>query len=430
MITTKENIIQYFQKGIKNKDNLKIGVEHEKFIFNKSRKRVDYQTICKIFDLLKNFGWRPIYEGNNIIALKKNNCQITLEPGNQIELSGARLNNIHDVCKEAHDYTFELKQINSELNLKIISLGFDPISKLKEIPDNPKKRYEIMTKEMPKKGKLSLDMMYRTCGTQINLDYYSEEDFTKKFKLCSYLVPLSTALFANSPIVEKKNSNYYSYRSKVWQETARGGLPIEFLENMDFEKYAKFIMSFPILFIQKKNNYLDVNSKNFEDFMNGRLDEINNELPDENDLSNHLSTIFTENRLKQYIEIRSIDTCDWDCLCNAPAFYAGLLYGNLDESLEIISRWNKKNLLNAYIDAPKKGLRTELEGKDIGEWSKIFLDLSKKGLEKRNQLNKSQKNETIYLNYLNQILNSNQTNAELMLSKFKEDKDLNYLYEN
>ena len=430
MITTKENIIQYFQKGIKNKDNLKIGVEHEKFIFNKSRKRVDYQTICKIFDLLKNFGWRPIYEGNNIIALKKNNCQITLEPGNQIELSGARLNNIHDVCKEAHDYTFELKQINSELNLKIISLGFDPISKLKEIPDNPKKRYEIMTKEMPKKGKLSLDMMYRTCGTQINLDYYSEEDFTKKFKLCSYLVPLSTALFANSPIVEKKNSNYYSYRSKVWQETARGGLPIEFLENMDFEKYAKFIMSFPILFIQKKNNYLAVNSKNFEDFMNGRLDEINNELPDENDLSNHLSTIFTENRLKQYIEIRSIDTCDWDCLCNAPAFYAGLLYGNLDESLEIISRWNKKNLLNAYIDAPKKGLRTELEGKNIGEWSKIFLNLSKKGLEKRNQLNKSKKNETIYLNYLNQILNSNQTNAELMLSKFNEDKDLNYLYEN
>ena len=430
MITTKENIIQYFQKGIKNKDNLKIGVEHEKFIFNKSRKRVDYQTICKIFDLLKNFGWRPIYEGNNIIALKKNNCQITLEPGNQIELSGARLNNIHDVCKEAHDYTFELKQISSELNLKIISLGFDPISKLKEISDNPKKRYEIMTKEMPKKGKLSLDMMYRTCGTQINLDYYSEEDFTKKFKLCSYLVPLSTALFANSPIVEKKNSNYYSYRSKVWQETARGGLPIEFLENMDFEKYAKFIMSFPILFIQKKNNYLDVNSKNFEDFMNGRLDEINNELPDENDLSNHLSTIFTENRLKQYIEIRSIDTCDWDCLCNAPAFYAGLLYGNLDESLEIISRWNKKNLLNAYIDAPKKGLRTELEGKNIGEWSKMFLNLSKKGLEKRNQLNKSKKNETIYLNYLNQILNSNQTNAELMLSKFKEDKDLNYLYEN
>ena len=430
MITTKENIIQYFQKGIKNKDNLKIGVEHEKFIFNKSRKRVDYQTICKIFDLLKNFGWCPIYEGNNIIALKKNDCQITLEPGNQIELSGARLNNIHDVCKEAHDYTLELKQINSELNLKIISLGFDPISKLKEIPDNPKKRYEIMTKEMPKKGKLSLDMMYRTCGTQINLDYYSEEDFTKKFKLCSYLVPLSTALFANSPIVEKKNSNYYSYRSKVWQETARGGLPIEFLENMDFEKYAKFIMSFPILFIQKKNNYLDVNSKNFEDFMNGRLDEINNELPDENDLSNHLSTIFTENRLKQYIEIRSIDTCDWDCLCNAPAFYAGLLYGYLDESLEIISKWSKKNLLSAYIDAPKKGLRTELEGKNIGEWSKIFLNLSKKGLEKRNQLNKSKKNETIYLNYLNQILNSNQTNAELMLSKFKEDKDLNYLYEN
>jgi glutamate--cysteine ligase len=287
-----------------------------------------------------------------------------------------------------------------------------------------------MTKEMPKKGKLSLDMMYRTCGTQINLDYYSEEDFIKKFKLCSYLVPLSIALFANSPIVEKKNSNFYSYRSKVWQKTARGGLPIEFLDNMDFEQYAKFVMKFPILFIQKKNNYIEVDSKNFEDFMNGRLDEINNELPNETDLSIHLSTIFTENRLKQYIEIRSIDTCDWDCLCNAPAFYVGLLYSNLDESLDIISKWKKKDLLNAYADAPKKGLRTELGKKNIGEWSKIFLNLSKKGLEKRNQLNKSQKNETIYLNYLNQILNSNQTNAELMLNKFRQDKDLNYLYEN
>jgi glutamate--cysteine ligase len=189
-------------------------------------------------------------------------------------------------------------------------------------------------------------------------------------------------------------------------------------------------MKVPILFAQRKNNYIEVNGKNFEDFMNGRLDEINNELPDENDLSNHLGTIFTENRLKQYIEIRSIDTCDWDCLCNAPAFFVGLLYGNLEESLEIVSRWNKKNLLNAYIEAPKKGLRTELEGKNIYEWNKIFFRLAKKGLEKRNQLNKSKKNETIYLNYINQILNSNKTNAELMLSKFRDDKDLNYLYEN
>jgi len=169
------------------------------------------------------------------------------------------------------------------------------------------------------------------------------------------------------------------------------------------------------------------------DINNDLIEKIKSEipeLPDENDLSIHLSTIFTENRLKQYIEIRSIDTCDWDCLCNAPAFYVGLLYSNLDESLEIISKWGKKDLLNAYADAPKRGLRTELGGKNIGEWSKIFLNLSNKGLEKRNQLNKSKKNETIYLNYLNQILNSNQTNADVMLSKFKKDKDLNYLYEN
>ena len=186
MITTKENIIQYFKRGIKNKNDIKIGVEHEKFIFNKLRKRADYQTINKIFDLFKNSAWHPIFEGNDIIALKKNDQQITLEPGNQIELSGAKLNNIHEICKEAHDYIFELKQISSKLNLRIISLGFDPISKLNEIPGNPKKRYEIMTKKMPRNGRLSLDMMYRTCGTQVNLDYCSEEDFTKKFKLSCY----------------------------------------------------------------------------------------------------------------------------------------------------------------------------------------------------------------------------------------------------
>ena len=199
MITTKKDLIEYFETGIKNTHQFKIGVEHEKFIFDLDKnKRIDYKKILEMFEKLYEFGWKPILEGKNIIALEKNGKNITLEPGNQIELSGGKLNNIHEACSESQDYLFELKQVLKKLNLKIVSAGFDPISKLSEVPNNPKKRYSVMTKDMPEGGPLSLDMMYRTCGTQLNLDYSSENDFKKKFKVINSIVPISIALFANS----------------------------------------------------------------------------------------------------------------------------------------------------------------------------------------------------------------------------------------
>ena len=231
MIDTKEQIIEYFKSGIKDKKNFKIGIEHEKFLFdNNSNKRIDYLKIKEMFSALLEFGWNPILEKNNVIALNKGGKNITLEPGNQIELSGEKLNHIHEACAESQDYLFELKQVTKKLNLSIVSAGFDPISKLNEIPNNPKQRYKLMTKDMPLGGELSLDMMYRTCGTQLNIDYESEKDFVKKFKVVNSIVPISIALFANSSIVEKKKSNYLSYRSKVWQNTSRGGLPKIFFE--------------------------------------------------------------------------------------------------------------------------------------------------------------------------------------------------------
>mgnify|MGYP002525163456 FL=1 len=304
MITKKEHIIKYFESGIKHSNHFKIGIEHEKFIFNiKTNRRIDYPTILKMFEELYEFGWKPILENQNIIGLKKNGKNITLEPGNQIELSGEKLNNIHDACAESQEYLFELEQVTKKLNLKIVSAGFDPISKLSEVPNNPKQRYELMTKNMPGGGQLSLDMMYRTCGTQLNLDYSSEEDFVKKFKVINSIVPISIALFANSSIIEIKNSGYLSYRSKVWQNTSRGGLPEAFFDNMDFEKYSDFTMTFPIIFIEKDNRYVSGKNYLFSDFMNGKIKEIKNEIPSEKDLTTHLSTIFTENRLKKYIEI-------------------------------------------------------------------------------------------------------------------------------
>ena len=430
MINSKKQIIKYFESGIKDTKDFRIGIEHEKFLFNnQDNKRVDYSKIKEMFSSLLEFGWNPILEKGNIIGLNKGGKNITLEPGNQIELSGDKLITLHEACAESHDYLFELRQVTKKLDIKIVSAGFDPISKLEEIPNNPKQRYELMTKDMPLGGELSLDMMYRTCGTQLNVDYNSEEDFVKKFKIVNSIVPISIALFANSSIVEKKNSGYLSYRSKVWQNTSRGGLPKLFFEELNFEKYAEFIINFPILFIQDKDSYISGLKYTFKDFMNGKIDEIENRLPTESDLTTHLSTIFTENRLKKYIELRSMDTCGWDCLCAGPAFNVGMLYGNLDEVYELISSWEKDKIINAYLEAPKKGFNTQLMGKDLFYWASTLLDLSRKGLNDRDVLNKSGKNETLFLNHLQKVIDNKTTNADHMINKFSNNEDLNELYD-
>ena len=430
MIDTKEKIIEYFSSGAKDFKNFKIGIEHEKFLFNnKDNKRINYSKIKEMFAALLEFGWNPILEKSNIIGLSKGGKNITLEPGNQIELSGEKLNHIHEACAESQDYLFELRQVTKKLNISIVSAGFDPISKLDEVPNNPKQRYKLMTKDMPQGGELSLDMMYRTCGTQLNIDYDSEEDFIKKFKVVNSIVPISIALFANSSIIEKKKSNYLSYRSKVWQNTSRGGLPKLFFEDLNFEKYAEFIMNFPILFIQDNENYISGQKYTFKDFMNGKISEINNRFPNENDLSTHLSTIFTENRLKRYIELRSMDTCGWDCLCAGPAFNVGILYGNLNEVYELISNWDRDKIINAYLEAPQKGFNTQLMGKDLLYWASTLLDLSRKGLEGRDILNKNKKNETLFLNHLQKVIDNKTTNADHMISKFSINEDLSELYD-
>ena len=430
MINSKEQIIEYFKSGIKQTKDFRIGIEHEKFLFNnQDNKRINYSKIKDMFTALLEFGWNPILEKENIIGLNKGGKNITLEPGNQIELSGEKLNHIHEACAESQDYLFELRQVAKKLDINIVSAGFDPISKLDEIPNNPKQRYELMTKDMPLGGELSLDMMYRTCGTQLNIDYNSEEDFIKKFKIVNSIVPISIALFANSSIVEKKNSGYLSYRSKVWQNTSRGGLPKLFFEELNFEKYAEFAMNFPILFIQNNDTYISGKKYIFKDFMDGKIDEISNRLPTENDLTTHLSTIFTENRLKKYIELRSMDTCGWDCLCAGPAFNIGMLYGNLDEVHELVSTWDKDKIINAYFEAPEKGFNTQLMGKDLLYWSSTLLNLSKRGLENRGILNKHGKDETVFLNHLQKVIDNKTTNADHMISKFSRTEDLSELYD-
>ena len=429
-INSKQDLINFFERGCKKETQLKIGVEHEKFIFdNNSNKRINFETILKIFNFLMKFGWKPIKEGKSIVALSRKDQKITLEPGNQVELSGAKFNSVHLVCEESYNFLNELKKACSNLNLKMMSVSYDPFTKLETIPKTPKQRYKIMTEEMPKNGELSLHMMYQTCGTQVNLDYISEKDFIKKFKLSSFLAPLSIAIFANSPIKENKPSGYLSYRSKVWQNTSRGGLPKIFLENMDFEKYTDMVINTPLLFVVKNSNHLKAEGKTFKNFMEGKLEILNNKKPNINDFKIHLSTIFTEVRLKQFIEIRCLDTCEWNCHCGGPAFFTGLLYGSLNEACDIINQWKPSEVLNAYIEAPKKGLNTVINNKTLLEWGKIFLNLAQKGLENRSFKNNTGKDESIFLRSMESILANNKTRADIIIEKFKNNNGLEFLYE-
>ena len=428
LIKNKSHLIQYFNDGIKNESQLKIGVEHEKFLFNKNDlKRIDYNQIKKVFEILSNKGWELRHEKDKVIGLKRKNQKITTEPGFQYELSGEPFKNIHSVCSENNAHFNELKEIFNSVSITTSSIAYDPFNKLSDIPNSPKERYKIMTAEMPKGGRLSLDMMYKTAGIQINYDYISEDDFEKKFKIGNYLVPLTIALFANSPFTENKLSGFLSYRSKVWQETNRGGImPITF-ESVNFEKYVDNVINYPILFLKKNKRYYSPNGQTFNDYLNGNLNFLKGEKPTLEDFENHLGTIFTEVRLKQVIEFRSLDTCNFGCICNGPSFFTGLIYGSIDETYEIIKNWRKEEVMQAYLNAPKLGLNATLEGKKLIDWARIFFDLSKKGLEKRNEVNKSGKNETIYLKHIEEIIESKKTRAEMLIEQFNKTKNLNFL---
>ena len=402
----KSQFIEYFSKGIKNSNQLKIGVEHERFLFEgKNKKRISYQTLKRLFENLKKSGWNPIFEKENIIGMQRDKQQITTEPGLQCELSGSPLENVHQVCGESSNFLKEIQSASKGLDINTVSIGFDPFNNLSEVPQSPKQRYKIMTKEMPKGGSLSLEMMYRTCGIQINYDYTSESNFEKIFRLGNYLTPLAIALYSNSPFESEKPTGYLSYRNKVWQKTSRGGImPIAF-EKINFEKYFDHVIEFPILFAIKDKKYIEPNGQTFKDFILGNFDNLKEEA-NLKDFETHLATIFTEVRLKQYIEVRSLDACDWECLCDGPAFFTGLFYNSLDEAFEIVSKWQKGNIMNAYIESPKKGLDTELEGKKLHEWGKIFLDLAKKGLIERNVINSKGNNETVYLKHVENVINN------------------------
>ena len=424
---SKENLINYFSDGEKKEENLKIGTEHEKFLFNlKTKKPVDFSEkgIKGIFNILKQNGWNEIKENDNVIGLKKDNLSITLEPGLQIELSGAPCHNIHETCREVNLYLKELKQACSKFNIGVIGIGLIPNSKFEEINQLEKKRYTIMRNYMTSAGSLGLDMMHRTAATQVNFDFSSEEDFKKKTKVASCLVPIAVSLFSNSPILEGKLNGFVGYRTHIWQHTdsRRSGLIPFFFDNSNsYEQYCDFALGVPLYFVKRNNEIIDCSGKDFNNFINGRLREVHDEANIE-DWANHLSTIFTEVRVKQYLEIRPADSCSWSGICSIPAFWTGILYNQniLDECFEIFKDWKFKEVNEAYMQSAKKGFDAELYDKKMIDHAKFFLNLSKRGLENRDILNSNNDDESIFLKDLNNFIINKKNLSNKLIDDFNK----------
>ena len=424
---SKENLINYFSDGEKKEENFKIGTEHEKFLFNlETKKPVDFSEkgIKGIFNILKQNGWNEIKENDNIIGLKKDNLSITLEPGLQIELSGAPCRNIHETCKEVNLYLKELKQACSKFNIGVIGIGLIPNAKFDEINQLEKKRYTIMRNYMTSAGSLGLDMMHRTAATQVNFDFASEEDFKKKTKVASCLVPIAVSLFSNSPILEGKLNGFVGYRTHIWQHTdfKRSGLiPFFFDRSNSYEQYCDFALNVPMYFASRNDEIFDCAGKDFKNFIQGELSEVNEEANIE-DWANHLSTIFTEVRVKQYLEIRPADSCSWSGICSIPAFWTGILYDEkiLNECFEIFKNWKYEEVNEAYIQSAKKGFDAELYGKKMIDHAKFFLNLSKRGLENRDIMNSNNDNESIFLKDLDNFIINKKNLSNKLIDDFNK----------
>ena len=332
-VTSKRQLVEWLAAGSKPRDRWRIGTEHEKFGFRlKDLRPLPYDGpdgIRALLEGLKRFGWEAVEENGKPIALTQDNCNVTLEPGGQFELSGAPVRTIHETCAEVHTHLRQVKQVSAELGTGMLGLGFQPKWARDDIPWMPKARYKIMRDYMPKKGKLGLDMMLRTCTVQVNLDFASEADMVRKFRVSLALQPIATALFANSPFTEGRPNGFLSYRSHVWTDTDPdrcGILPFVFEPGMGFERYVDYLLDVPMYFVYREGQYIDASGQSFRDFLQGRLPALPGEIPTVGDWSDHATTVFPEVRLKRFLEMRGADGGPWKRLCALPALWVGLLY--------------------------------------------------------------------------------------------------------
>ena len=427
-IERREQLVEYMASGMRTPDQWKIGTEHEKFGFRLDDLRPPtYEGERGIGAMLKGltrFGWAPVREGDNIIALTRGDGSITLEPAGQLELSGGQLDTIHETCSEVYGHLAEVKTVADELKLGFLGMGFQPKWRRDEMPWMPKGRYKIMREYMPKVGKLGLDMMTRTCTVQVNLDFANEADMVKKFRVSLALQPIATALFADSPFTEGKPNGYLSYRSHIWTDTdpdRTGMLDFVFDDSFGFERYVDYLLDVPMYFSYRDGAYIDLAGKSFKDFMSGKLKELPGALPTLKDWADHTTTAFPEVRLKKYLEMRGADGGRWNRLCGLPAFWVGLLYDQtaLDAAWDLVKNFTMPERHALRDGVPKYAMKLPFRNGTVRDLTIEALKIAGHGLARRNKLNPTGASEAVFLEPLIEYAQANQTPAERKLELFK-----------
>lgn len=436
----KSDLINYFYSSFTDKDHKGIGTEHEKFIFHcKNKKRIEFDgdvSIQNLFLFLQGKGWQKNeYNAHNqLISLSKNGASVTLEPGCQLELSGKILKNVHQTCSETYEHLNELQEYAELNNLCIIGMGFDPVSDLDGINFIPKDRYKIMKNYMPQVGTRGLDMMTKTCTVQANFDYFNNEDLIKKFVVSNRIQPIIMSLFCNSPFREGQLNGYLSNRILTWQDTdqERCGIKNIFLnKNFTIEEYVDFVLAVKNYFLKINGKHVDTTQYSFLELLNKSTNDSN--LNDYNlsitDWINHLSTIFTEVRLKSYMEVRGADAGKWEMICALPALWTGILYDeeNLDILWQETNDWPHDEILNLYKDVPVYGLQSEFMNKKVYIEAQRLLDTSISGLNRRGYLNSNGQDESIHLDKLKSIIKDQKTPADVLIEEFNQSQNLNSL---
>jgi glutamate--cysteine ligase len=441
LIESRDDLLSVFSGGEKPRDAWRIGTEHEKFVYRCADHRApSYDEPGGIRDLLMGlteFGWEPVLENGKVIALQGVDGNVSLEPAGQFELSGAALETLHQTCAEAARHLDQCKTVGDRLGLGFLGTGMWPDKTRGELPRMPKGRYNIMLDYMPKVGGLGLDMMLRTCTIQVNLDYSSEADMVKKFRVGLALQPVATALFANSPLTEGKPNGFKSFRSHIWEDTdpdRTGMLPFVFDDGFGYERYCDYALDVPMYFVFRDGRYIDVAGRSFRDFLDGKLAELPGEKPRLSDWVDHLSTAFPEVRLKSFLEMRGADGGRWGRICALPALWVGLLYDDqaLDAAWDLVRHWRideREALRHAVprlaLDAPVPGGRT------MGEFAGEVLDIAADGLTRRAQLNSAGDNEGGFLDPLRDVVATGMTPADRLLDKYHNEwnGDVSRIYE-
>jgi glutamate--cysteine ligase len=430
-VETRDELVAWFEAGIKPKSKFHIGTEHEKFPFGVGDQRpIPYEGRRSIRALLEGMkqllGWEPIMEAGNIIGLfdAAGGGAITLEPGGQFELAGAPVETVHQTASELAAHLAQIKKVAVPLDIGFLGLGVTPAWSRAEIPTMPKGRYRIMTAYMPKVGKLGLDMMYRTSTVQTNLDFSSEADMVIKLRVSLALQPIATALFANSPFTEGKPNGFLSFRSEIWRDTdpdRTGMLPWAFEAGMGFERWVDYVLGVPMYFVKRGERYVDVAGESFRDLMAGRLAQLPGERATISDWVNHVSTVFPEVRLKRYLEMRGADSGPWRRFPALSAYWVGLLYDEdaLEAAWAMVKDWTAPERQKLRDDVPRLGFKATVRGQSVLDLARATLGLAEGGLKRRRRLDSTGRDETQYLQPIEEIVARGMTSAEQLLEKFE-----------